>query len=81
MSLGGFPVLSSQKLLAAMFLQKKSIMQVLATNILMRVSIVRIVCQCFLPSQENRTVFEIFIKLKSVPYWTCARSNFGGLSG
>ena len=41
--------LSSQKLLAAILLQKKSIMQVLAANILMRISIVKIVCECFLP--------------------------------
>ena len=41
--------LSSQKLLAAILLQKKSIMQVLVANILMRISIVKIVCECFLP--------------------------------
>ena len=40
---------SSQKLLAAILLQKKSIMQVLAANILMRISIVKIVSECFLP--------------------------------
>ena len=47
-------LLSSQKLLAAKRLQKQSIMQVLATNILMTLSIVRIVCECFLPRQESR---------------------------
>ena len=41
--------LSSQKLLVAMLLQKKSIMQVLAVNMLMRICIVKIVCECFLP--------------------------------
>ena len=40
---------SSQKLLAAILLQKKSVMQVLAANILMRSFIVKIVCKCFLP--------------------------------
>ena len=42
-------LLSSQKLLAAILLQKKSIMQVVAAIILMRISIVKIVCECFLP--------------------------------
>ena len=41
--------LSSQKLLAAILLQKESIMKVLAANSLMILSIVRIVCECFLP--------------------------------
>ena len=41
--------LSWQKLLAAILLQKKSIVRMLATNILMRTSIVKIVCECFLP--------------------------------
>ena len=39
--------LLSQKLLAAILLQKKSIMKVLAANSLMILSIVRIVCDCF----------------------------------
>ena len=47
-------ILSSQKLLAAILLQKKSVMQVLAANILMRISIVTIFCECFLPWQESR---------------------------
>ena len=43
--------LSSQKLLAVILLQKKLVMQVLASNILMRISIVTIVIisECFLP--------------------------------
>ena len=41
--------LSLEKLLSAMFLQKKSIMQVLAANILVRIPIVKIVCEWFLP--------------------------------
>ena len=45
--------LSSQKLLYAMFLQKKSIIQELAANILIRISVVKIVCECFLPWQET----------------------------
>ena len=40
---------SLQKLLAVILLQKNSIMQELAANILMRISIVKIVCECFLP--------------------------------
>ena len=36
-----------------MFLQKKSIMQTLAANMLMWISIVKIVCECFLPWQES----------------------------
>ena len=40
---------SSQKLLAAILLQKESVVQVLAANIFMRISIVKIVCKCFLP--------------------------------
>ena len=40
--------LSNQKLLPAMFLQKKSIMQALTANVLMGISIVKIVRQCFL---------------------------------
>ena len=40
--------LSSQKLLAVILLQKKkSTMQVLAANISIRISIVKIVCKCF----------------------------------
>ena len=46
--------LSSQKLLAAILLQKKSVTQLLATNIFMRIYIVKIVCECFLPLQESR---------------------------
>ena len=46
--------LSSQKLVAAILWQKKSIMQVLVANILMRISIVKIVCECFLLWQESR---------------------------
>ena len=49
----GADLLSSQKLLAAILLPKKSVMQVLAANILMRISIVKIVCKCFLPLQES----------------------------
>ena len=41
--------LASQKLLAAMFLQKKSSMQVLAASILIRIPIVKIACEWFLP--------------------------------
>ena len=41
--------LSSQKLLAAILLQKTSIMQELAVNILMRISVVKIVSERFLP--------------------------------
>ena len=41
--------LSSQKLLAVIPLQKKSTMQELAANILMRIPIVKIICECFLP--------------------------------
>ena len=37
------------------FLQKKSTMQELGADILMRISIVKIVCDCFLPWQESRT--------------------------
>ena len=47
--------LSSQKLLAALLLQKKLIIKKLAANILMRISIVKIVCECFLPCQESRS--------------------------
>ena len=46
--------LSSQKLLAAIILQKKSIMQELAANISMRISVVKIVCECLLLLQESR---------------------------
>ena len=46
--------LSWQKLLAAILLQKKSIVRVLATNILMRIFNVKIVCKCFLPLQESQ---------------------------
>ena len=49
--------LSSQKLLAAIFLQKKSIMQVLAANILMRISIVKIISS--LRQAENDKVEQI----------------------
>ena len=56
--------LSSQKLLTAMLLQKKSIMQVLAANILMRISIVKIVCECFLPWQESRLKTPTLISIK-----------------
>ena len=41
--------LSNQKLLQALFLQKKSIMQTFAANMLIRISIMKIVCECFLP--------------------------------
>ena len=41
--------LSSQKLLAAILLQKRSIMQMLGANILVIISIVNIVSECFLP--------------------------------
>ena len=40
--------LPSQKLLAAMFLQKKSSMQVLAASILIRIPIVKLACEWFL---------------------------------
>ena len=46
--------LSLQKLLAAILFQKKSVMRVLAANVSMRVSIVKIVFECFLPWQESR---------------------------
>ena len=52
----GADFLSSQKLLAAMFLQKKSMMQLLPANIAREISIVIIVCECFPPRQENRLV-------------------------
>ena len=48
----GLPVIA--ELLADILLQKKSIMQVLTTNILMRISIVKVVSECFLPLQESR---------------------------
>ena len=41
--------LSSENLFAAILSQKKSIMQVLTANILMRISIITIICECFLP--------------------------------
>ena len=44
--------LSSQELLAAVLLQKKLTMQELPANILMIISIVEIVCECFLPLQK-----------------------------
>ena len=50
----GDDFLSLQKLFAAVLLQKKLIMQVLAANILMRISIVKIVWECFLPWQESQ---------------------------
>ena len=46
--------LSSQKLLVSILLQQKSIMQVLAANISMRISIAKIACECFLPRQESQ---------------------------
>ena len=46
--------LSSKKLLATILLQKKSIMQVPAANILMRISIVKTVCECLLPLKVVR---------------------------
>ena len=46
--------LSWQKLVAAILLEKKSIVRVLASNILMRISIVKIVGECFLPFQKSR---------------------------
>ena len=45
--------MSSQKLLAALFSRKKSIMEVLAANISMGISIVKIVCECFLPLEKT----------------------------
>ena len=41
--------LSSLELLVAILSQKKSIIQELTVNILMRISIGKIVCECFLP--------------------------------
>ena len=46
--------LSPQKLLAPILLQKKSIMQVLAAKVLMSISIVNTVCECFLPWHESQ---------------------------
>ena len=45
--------LSYERLLPDMFVQKKSILQTLAANMLIWISIVTIVCQYFLPWQEN----------------------------
>ena len=45
----GADFLSSQKLLAAILLEKKSIMQELVANISKRICIVKIVYECFLP--------------------------------
>ena len=50
---GRFPVTAELNYLLV-FSQKKSIMQVLKANILMGISIVKIVCECFLSWQENR---------------------------
>ena len=45
--------LSSQKLLADILLQKKSTMQELAANILMRISVLKIVCELSAFSNQN----------------------------
>ena len=37
-----------------MFLQKKSIIHIFADNILIRIPILKIVCEWYLPWQENR---------------------------
>ena len=50
----GVDFLLWQKLLAAIFLPNKSVMQFLIANISMRISIVKTVFEFFLPWQENR---------------------------
>ena len=65
--------LSSHKLLAAMFTQKTSIMQILAAKIFMGISIVKIVCECFLPCQENLPMTNVSFVI--LPYFSNKRSQ------
>ena len=51
-----------------MFLQNVSIMQVIAGNIVMRISIVKMVCECFTvmigkPASDFSSVFDIYVPL------------------
>ena len=48
---------------AAILLQKKSVIQVLAVNVLMRISIVKIVCECF--CHDRKAGFRVFTWMKS----------------
>ena len=56
--------LSCRKLLPAMFLQKKSIMQALAVNMLMGISIVRIVCECFFHDRKTGLMLDFYIAIR-----------------
>ena len=50
--------MSTQKLRAAIFLQKKPIMQVLVAKNLFGIPIAKIVCECFCRDKKNRSQTE-----------------------